>query len=633
MFRASHISTLMLSVAILASTAAAANAQTVHYVDQKAGAGGDGETWATAFQYLQDALAIASPTDQVWVAAGTYWPDLAEGGTLRAGDREATFQVYPGISIYGGFAGGETELEQRDWEANVTILSGDLNEDDGPDFTNYADNSYNVVSNYDTDPTTIMDGFTVRGGNANGPWEQWRDVGGGMFVGLGDPTIANCTFAENRAEYGGGGVYCVVDATPEFTNCTFADNFAGNCGGGMDNDESAPVLIDCTFTGNSSDAMGGAIFNLTCQPELTGCDFVDNWALFGGAIDNWEASPTLRDCTFTDNFGDYVGGGMSNWLSSPTLTNCSFIANESSSGGGIHNEYTSNPTLVNCAFYGNISTLDGGGFDNDDSNPTLVNCVFSGNQAARYGGGLSNYALEDNGPTLINCTFYGNNADLEGGGLCSSGLAPPFAMHNAILWGNEDEGGTDESAQFHYHSGAPAVTYSCIQGLDTFTGNGNVGDDPLLLDPDGPDDTLGTADDDLCPGSGSPSIDAGDNTVVPADTLDIDNDDDTAEPTPLDLVGQPRFVDHPAIDDTGFGDPPLVDMGAYEVVAFVTGDLNCDGALNAFDIDPFALALGNPAGYAAAFPDCDANLADCNHDGLLNAFDIDPFVVILSAGG
>ena len=62
---------------------------------------------------------------------------------------------------------------------------------------------------------------------------------------------------------------------------------------------------------------------------------------------------------------------------------------------------------------------------------------------------------------------------------------------------------------------------------------------------------------------------------------------------------------------------------------FDLGDLNCDGVVNAFDIDPFVLALTDPAGYAAAFPDCDIMLADCNGDGVVNAFDIDPFVALL----
>jgi len=61
----------------------------------------------------------------------------------------------------------------------------------------------------------------------------------------------------------------------------------------------------------------------------------------------------------------------------------------------------------------------------------------------------------------------------------------------------------------------------------------------------------------------------------------------------------------------------------------VIGDLNCDGHVNVFDIDPFVQALVDPAGYAAAYPHCDYMLADVNHDGAVNVFDIDPFVACL----
>ncbi|MGE0481671.1 MAG: FG-GAP-like repeat-containing protein [Phycisphaerae bacterium] len=60
------------------------------------------------------------------------------------------------------------------------------------------------------------------------------------------------------------------------------------------------------------------------------------------------------------------------------------------------------------------------------------------------------------------------------------------------------------------------------------------------------------------------------------------------------------------------------------------GDLNCDGAVNNFDIDPFVLALIDPAGYAAQFPNCNRELADMNGDGGVDNFDIDPFVVRLT---
>ena len=87
--------------------------------------------------------------------------------------------------------------------------------------------------------------------------------------------------------------------------------------------------------------------------------------------------------------------------------------------------------------------------------------------------------------------------------------------------------------------------------------------------------------------------------------------------------------------DTGNGLPPIVDMGAFEfqVASIRRGDLNCDGAINGADIDPFFLALGDPAGYGARFPNCDILNGDMNLDGRVNGADIDPFFVCLGGGG
>jgi hypothetical protein len=119
---------------------------------------------------------------------------------------------------------------------------------------------------------------------------------------------------------------------------------------------------------------------------------------------------------------------------------------------------------------------------------------------------------------------------------------------------------------------------------------------------------------------GSPCIDAASNAEVPADVT-------------TDLDGRPRFVDDPNTPDTGQGTPPIVDMGPYEFQPVHPGDLNCDGVVNFDDINPLVLALSDPAGYQAAYPDCNILNADCNADGVVNFDDINPFVAILSGGG
>ena len=131
------------------------------YVNAAANGANNGTSWQNVYTDLQAALAATTAGQQIWVAAGTYKPTA---GT----DRAISFQLKAGVAIYGGFAGGETALEQRDWQANVTVLSGDLlSNDSGPIYIIFGnrsmeDNSYHVVTN-DTASRSdvVLDGFTI----------------------------------------------------------------------------------------------------------------------------------------------------------------------------------------------------------------------------------------------------------------------------------------------------------------------------------------------------------------------------------------------------------------------------------------------------------------------------------------
>src|SRR5262249_8899599 len=128
---------LVLSAIALSSSSASAGTL---YVDASLGSGANnGSSWADPFRGadgVQNALTAAVSGDQVWVAQGTYLPSIT-------GNRAIAFALKTGVAIYGGFAGGETNLSQRDPVAHVTILSGDLNGDDASNLLN--DNSYHVV--------------------------------------------------------------------------------------------------------------------------------------------------------------------------------------------------------------------------------------------------------------------------------------------------------------------------------------------------------------------------------------------------------------------------------------------------------------------------------------------------------
>ena len=83
----------------------------------------------------------------------------------------------------------------------------------------------------------------------------------------------------------------------------------------------------------------------------------------------------------------------------------------------------------------------------------------------------------------------------------------------------------------------------------------------------------------------------------------------------------------------GTGQPAILyytDGLVYFALAFFRGDLNCDGALDFDDINPFVLALSDPAGYAAAYPDCKPVNGDLNEDGVVNFDDVNPFVALLA---
>ncbi|MHC4265131.1 MAG: hypothetical protein ACYSUK_04270, partial [Planctomycetota bacterium] len=207
------------------------------YVDVDApGPAHDGSTWTNAYNYLQDALVDASSGDEIRVAEGIYEPDSSSANPDGSSERTATLQLLSGVALYGGYAGfGQADPNTRDIEAHETILNGDLNRDDDPNFAYNNENSYHVVTGSNTDANAILDGFTITRGNANDGTLFPNDTGGGMLNLSGSPTVNNCTFRENYALSMGGGMYNREGSSPTVTNCTFIENKSDDDGGGMRN--------------------------------------------------------------------------------------------------------------------------------------------------------------------------------------------------------------------------------------------------------------------------------------------------------------------------------------------------------------------------------------------------------------
>jgi uncharacterized repeat protein (TIGR01451 family) len=523
----------------------------VIYVDRNApGPTHDGSTWEKGHTTLQAALDDAENPDQIWVAQGIYTPTKR---VIAGLPRSSTFQLTSGVSLYGGFptGGGDGSFDARDVDTYATILSGDLGiiGDD-------SDNSFHVVTSSGNDKTTILDGFTISGGKANGGLEY--DRGGGMHNNNSNATIKNITFQGNNAIYGGG-MYN-TNSSPSLSSVTFYTNTA-SYGGGLANSNSDPTLSKVTFTHNHAVTQGGGLHNDSdSAPDLTECIFEDNTTDDnGGGLYNRSSDLTLTKVSFTDNEATDWGGGMYNDDASPVLKELTFQHNKADQGGGMYN-HSSDPQLTNASFLGNKADY-GGGMYNYESSPQVTNAIFSGNYTAgsfQMGGGMYN---RDSSPTLINLTFSGNQAN-TGGGIRNINFSNPTLI-NVILWGNTAPTGPQ---MVNNNYSTPSIRYSLIQGCGA-SGAGwddNLGDDgghnldtnPLFRRNPTPgiDGNWGTADDDygdLRLDLSSPAIDAGDNTGVPGGVL-------------TDLAGKPRFVDIEEIADTGYGSPPIVDLGAYE---------------------------------------------------------------------
>jgi hypothetical protein len=293
----------------------------------------------------------------------------------------------------------------------------------------------------------------------------------------------------------------------------------------------------------------------TRAAQITGFTVTNGYANQGAGIrcEN-NSSPTVTGCIISGN----SGGGVGCRFSGPAFIDC-VIADNGGCGIGCR---SGDSTFTNCIVAGNSRA----GIDCDYSSSTIISCLIAGNQ----GGGIYCYTSE---PTCINCLITGNSG---GGGAvyCLYDSSPVLA--NCVLWG-------DTPREINVHSGHPQVSYSDIQG--GWPGDGNIDADPLFVDPDGPDDDPDTwEDNDYRLGPGSPCIDAANNDAVPADEFDLDGDDDTDEPIPFDLDGNPRFVDDPDTDDTGHGTPPIVDMGAYEFQVPRAGDLDGDSDIDQADL-------------------------------------------------
>jgi hypothetical protein len=336
------------------------------YVNDNASGLNDGTSWANAYTSLQSALDAAFIGDQIWVAAGIYKPSYDYG--LGGGSRYNHFRMIEGVAIYGGFAGSEDEVTDRtDYGvggANETILSGDLSGNDivtgsgaTLNISNNEENCYHVFyhpNGLGLTTSAVLDGFTVKGGNANlGSWPFHH--GGGLYNINNSPTIRNCNFTSNCASAFGAGIQNESNSSPVITNCVFTHNYSQQ----------------------------GALYNHQSSSVVSNCLFSFNRANNGGAMVNYNNNANIVNCTFYGNYAATVGGGMHNDNCTPTINNSIFWGNTSGNGQGNQIYLSSGgTTTLNYSCYSNGAndvTISSGTFTatnhNTNSNPIFVDAA------------------------------------------------------------------------------------------------------------------------------------------------------------------------------------------------------------------------------------------------------------------
>lgn len=385
---------------------------------------GNGNSWSQAVagrlescrypgkSMLYEVMKDAPAGTQIWVAKGTYLPGVQN-------NRNDALTLSPGVRVFGGFSGTETQCEQRNINANPTIFSGNTG---NPGTA--TDNSYHVLNiNPEglvyTD-TALIDGIVVEKGNANG--SSASGEGGGILVNGG--TMLKCHqvhIQHNNSNGNGAGIRIAGTAKVVFESCSVISNqvlLTTANGSGIFN-EGKLNLNNCRIANNQNAKQGTGIYNS------------DTLILKGCAVDSNHSAVTSS------------GGGLFN-SKYCLVINTGFRNNDvTNSGGAIFNNSGANIILDSCIInYNNalnVSSSQGGGICNS-GNLTFRGGDISYNSARSDGGGLFNAAsatAEILSSTVSFNLASGSLTNTGGGGLCNSGL---LSVDRSIVCNNQTTG-------------------------------------------------------------------------------------------------------------------------------------------------------------------------------------------------
>lgn len=403
------------------------------YVKHDAVGANNGNSWTNAYTDLQTAIDSNALDQEIWVAAGTYYPQSDNLGNYLPVDlRKRSFHPKIGtasiLKLYGGFFGNETLLSQRNPDLNVTTLSGDLGISD-----DYSDNAYHVFTiNTAGVISTVIDGFVLSKGRADG-LGSFEGIGGAIFARNSILEISNCVFHDNQSSSFGGAIYVYLCSFNMIIS-QFYDNQSSNGGAVyLGSNENGSSIEGCSFIDNTALQSGGSIYNNCDSIVILETAFMSNFANnSGGAIHSFSAKGVQFDSLILENNiatnnggginlnngdGSFTrihsqgnkaqwGGGIRVSLASVSLTDSYFIADSASIGGAIN--ISNGQASIDHVQFSLNKAFNGVAFNGDNINVTLNHCIFNENtrpDPITYGSliNLSNSSLTGN-----NCKAFDN---------------------------------------------------------------------------------------------------------------------------------------------------------------------------------------------------------------------------------
>ena len=436
---------LFFTIYLLFSTLLLANAQI--FVKQDATGNNDGTSWTNAFTDLQVALDASVPGDQIWLAAGTYIP---EGPTPDS----THFLATQPVQLYGGFAGTESNISQRDWNANPTIISGDVLQNDIPGnfVSNRTDNAHHVLIINAPNTESVIDGLIFESGTTRMdnyaptaidiPYNRWS--GGALYLYRTGAIIRNSLFHDNDGVRGSG-IFAFGDTlhmiSLEIENVIFRDNDGSNGAGGFFQAFQDLQITNTNVTGNSG-SQGAGLFFSGSNATVKNSVLDSNVATYGGAIISFHANlyiqhPELKvfNSSFTGNTASAWGGGLHVYNTfggfSLEVDSSSFTGNSTGKNGygagieiwdaqdALPVDLLSTINITNSEFIDNTSGIGGGvTIESEDDSVKIVieNVKFEANNGIR-GGGLTVYSYAESKLDFYmrNSEFTGNVAAIGGG--------------------------------------------------------------------------------------------------------------------------------------------------------------------------------------------------------------------------